>query len=135
MNSPAVDIASLLAGSGIGTLGMDLFASRLPGAPDTVTAVMSTASRQPQISTGVSTFKNIDRPNVQVLVRVPPGQQSAGYAKAETVKNILHGKGVFVSGGARYISTLAVSDIGELGTDEKGRPVYSINFAIERSTT
>lgn len=134
MNQPSADIAAILATNNYGTVGTDIFVTKLPDLPDKLIVVSSTTSREPEISTNDSSgFNNIDKPNVQVLIRVKPGQNTGGYAIADTIKTLLHGKNNFTLNGARYISILALSDIGELGVDEKLRPVFSINFRIERS--
>lgn len=134
MNQPSSDIADILATNNLGTVGTDIFSTKLPAMPDKLIAVSTTTSREPEISSKDSTgFNNIDCPNVQVLIRVKPGQNAAGYAIADTIKTLLHGMKNFTLNGAKYISVLALSDIGELGVDEKFRPVFSINFRIERS--
>lgn len=133
MNSPALDIAGFLATNACGTVGSSIFVTRLPDTPDQVILVSSQTSLSPVVSTGTSTFMNTDRPNIQVLIRANINQNSAGYTLAEKVKNALHGKGPLTLNGTRYHSIFAISDIMELGVDEKLRPVFSVNFRVERS--
>ena len=135
MNSPAYDIAALLATNNLGAVGTSIFRTRMPDSPDELIFVSSTVSGAPEISTGSagSRFNNIDKPHVQVLIRANVNKNSTGYATAVSVKNLLHGIAPFTLNGSRYISILAISDIAELGVDAKLRPVFSINFRIERS--
>jgi len=135
MNSPAIDIAGYLATKSIGTVGSTIFVSKLPDSPDALVLITSQTSREPSVSTSGtgSSFTNIDRPNIQALVRANIGQNSTGYAKALAVKEALHGMGPFTLNGSKYHSIFAMSDVGDLGVDEKLRPVFSINFRVERS--
>ena len=137
MNSPAVDIANLLAANGFGTYASTIFASRVPDSPDVVMVVSSVTAREPMLATGktAGTFLDTARPNVQVWLRDKAGQNAAGYNRAAAVRKFLHGKSSFIVNGTRYHSVFALSDIGELGVDEKLRPVFSINFRMERSMT
>jgi len=135
MNSPAVDVAELLAANGFGALASTIFATRTPDSPDALLVVSSVTAREPVVATGrtAGTFLDTARPNVQVWIREAPGKNAEGYNKAILVRAFLHGKAPFFINGTRYHSMFALSDVGELGVDEKLRPVFSINFRMERS--
>lgn len=74
-------------------------------------------------------------PRLQVRIRGTAGGYLAAYAKAEEIKNALHGVTNTTINGTRYISMKATSDIGFLGYDERNRPLLSISFVMERTTT
>jgi len=75
------------------------------------------------------------RPTIQVLVRGPRGDYDAGYAMALDCMNELHAIADETIAGARYIMILASSDILFAGYDESHRPLFSVNFEIQRTTT
>lgn len=135
MNSPAVDIAYLLSLSPLISANL-ITISRVPSSPDKVLVVSCSTSREPQsVTSSTDDFSRIDKPNVQVYIRATAGQNEEGYELAEAVKNLLHGKRAFSVNDTQYHSIYALSDIAEIGVDEKLRPVFSINFRIERSKT
>lgn len=127
MNSPAVDIATILETYSIGTIGDDIHISALPDKPDACISVYDTGGFAPQ-----SSYK-YDYPTVQVRIRGTIGGYVTGYSKAESIKNLLHDLHGQSWGVSWYIGVWAMSDILFLGHDDKNRPEFSVNFRIHRT--
>ena len=82
----------------------------------------------------------IERPGLQILVRGDSILSTSGaYQAAETVswaaKNALHGYTGQSSSGAAWIVGIWAESAGHIGFDEERRPMFSLNFRIERSRT
>ncbi len=123
-------MAEYLEDQSIGTVGTDIFVSRLPDKPDVATALIATEGAATQFFSGAL---KIERPNLQVLHRNKMGANADGYDTVKDIFDTLNGLSNYsVTSSARYIHVFSISDIGELGTDSKGRPLWSVNFRIER---
>lgn len=110
-----------------GTLDRQVALIRGPGLPD----LGGTSSGRAEV----------ERPTLQVLVRgLKQNEASSAYEDAAelavAVKNALHGHvGVSSSGGTHYVGIWHQNGPAWLGADESGRPVFSMNFRVERSKT
>lgn len=126
-SSPAEDILTILS-SNYGTLGVDLFANEEPNDPDNVVTVYDTgSSRAPLLD---STY---EYPTVQVRVRRRLGNTLAGKQKARDLMNYLHGY-VGAVGSVQYTMIKVVNGPIPLGNDDKGRPRFTFNLEIQRTT-
>lgn len=131
MNSPAVDISTILAS--VSSLGLteatNLFINKMPNKPDICVAVMDSPGDAP-----LPTIERYERPSVQILVR---GKKNTGFANAystaENIKLQLHTYSNQTVGGTRYIGIWAETDILPLGNDDNDRPELSMNFRIHRT--
>ena len=130
MNSPAVDIANILAASpfSYGIVGTDLFVSREPLAPVNCTTVYDTGGFEPESASEV-----YDRPTI--MVRIRNSSYTAGYAKVQAIKTTLHKLHETISGGTRYVAIWAQSDILFIGYDDSNNALFTINFRIHRTAT
>jgi hypothetical protein len=131
MNSPAKDIATILesSSSALGlVLGTDLFVFEEPSSPDEVVTIYDTG--------GIAPHPNYEylSPSVQIRVRGKKFDTQGAYTICEGIRNVLHGLINQIIGGARYVQILAMGDIISLGFDENNRPVYTVNFEINRVT-
>ena len=130
MNSPSEDVKDILENAGVGTLANDLFVGKEPIADQTQDAVVTiydTGGSAPEVAA------SIGHPSVMVRIRGAKGGYREAYTKAESVKTALHGLNNESWGSARYIQILAQSDILFNGFDEKDRPIFTINFSIQRT--
>ena len=129
MNSPAVDIATILQTAGVGTIGTDLFVSGQPADPNACVTVIDTGGFPPE-----SNYR-YDYPTVQVLIRGVKNTYITTYAVAESVKTTLNGyANTEVDSEVTMVGVWAMGDIMALGTDERERPLFSVNFRMQRQT-
>lgn len=131
MNSPSVDIGTMLVNDLGLILGLNLFISKTPTSPDKCVTVIDSGGYNPSLP--LSKIEVIDNPAVQILVRGNKQNYLEAYALLEEIKRYLHGKSQHTVGLTRYIIILAESDILSLGYDDNNRPLLSCNFLINRT--
>ena len=130
MNSPAQDIADILTDEGIGTIGTDLFCFEQPTVPDSCITVIDSGGFPPEAQ------YRYDYPTVQILVRGARNGYRDAYAVAENIKTTLNGKGeTDIDSVYHIVGIWAMSDIMPLGNDTSDRPLFSLNFRLQRTTT
>lgn len=128
MNSPAQDIATLLANAGLGTKGIDIFNGSL-------------ADTQKTLAIGITDtggFDNvysvdIEKPTVQIRVRGPKFDDV--YAKVTAINSEISEAVDAIIGTTRYIHILQNGQPMNLGLDKNKRFNYVLNFRMERTTT
>lgn len=129
MNSPAVDIATILVLSSSAaslTEGVDLFISKEPTTPNATVTIFDTGGFEPASSTERNDF-----PTIQVRVRSTT--YVLAYEKMELIKSVLHKFTSQNIGGTVYQGIWASSDIISLGYDGNDRPTLTLNFRIHRT--
>jgi hypothetical protein len=135
LNSPAKDIASILNGvSSLAlTLSTDLFHARMPeGATfQNVVGVFDNGGGGPLLAME-RTYSDYYYPSVSVRVRNT--DYDTGYVQAFDIMNYLHGQSGIVESGTLYTLIRAENDPQLLGYDENDRPVFVINFEVQRRT-
>lgn len=128
MTSPAQDIRVLIDGdSSLGLVfGTDLFVGDMPESPDACVALFDTGGSSPDPN-------KYFRADVQVLVRGTVGSYSETYAVTETILLLLHEYYGTPSGSTYYYSVVWASGVPfYIGVDESNRPLFSLNFRIQR---
>lgn len=129
-NSPANDIATMLANDGIATIGTDLFVGREPDKTGQTITVFDTGADQPaEPKWGRDYF------TVQVRVRGTPRDYDATWTKADTVKNRLHSRPAETIDGIVYAGVWALGDLIFLTYDESERPIVVGNYRTIREHT
>lgn len=128
MASPQDDIATLLENAGValkgpGT-GWRLFIGGLPSSPDSVVGVERSGGLAPNPKYA------LDFPQIQVVVRGPPGETQSVDAKAEEVKRALLGIPPQTGAFGEIWGITMLSDIAPLGRDEQDRKMVSLNFQL-----
>lgn len=131
MNSPSVDIGTMLVTDLGLILGSTLFISKTPPSPDKCVTVTDTGGFDPGLT--LNRTEVFDSPSVQVLVRGNKQNYLEAYALLESIKRYLHGKSQYTIGLTRYIIILAETDILSLGYDDNSRPLLSCNFLMNRT--
>jgi len=128
MNPPSEDIVEILEQSsvGIGTFATDLFLHQMPDTPDACISVHDTGGFDPEPH-------DYNKPTVQVRVRGDKMGYLDAWNQAEDIKDALHELTNETFGGTRYIQIMMQGDILDIGDDEKGRPVLTLNFLVHRS--
>lgn len=124
MNPSSVDIKDYLESFAIASFGTDLFISKMPDSPDLCICLYDTAGEAPD--------PTMEIPHLMVHIRGGEGQYITGYAKAKEVFDALSGLSNEELGSTHYVGVWAISDITSLGYDDKNRPLFSMNFRIER---
>ena len=128
MNSPAVDIAGILATAGVGTISTDLFVSEQPKTPDECVTVFDTGGFPPESN---YVYR---KPTVNVRVRGKRGGYRNAYAVAKSIVDALHDKtNEDIDSANRIIAIWCMGDIIALGKDDDERPLLSVNFRIHRT--
>lgn len=124
-------IASLLQTLGKGIMGTSLFVNKEPDRveiQDNVVTVYDTpAHRPPELG------YNWEYPSIQVRVRRKPGNWQAGKLFVLGLMGALHGY-VGTIGSVKYHLVRVVNGPIPLGEDERGRPRWTFNCEINRST-
>jgi len=136
MQAPSVDIADILESSAVGagtikaSSGWSIHVSIIPddsNTPDTVIGLFDYGGGQP-----IANY-TYDYPQVQVRIRGAKAGYQVAWAKANEVKEALHGLTNETWNSTRYIQILCTSDIMFIGYDKNHRPMFSINFSIHRT--
>jgi hypothetical protein len=131
MNSPAVDIQSYLASlSGLGlTIGDNLHSSDMPDSPDFCVSVYDTGGEfgDPRY--------NFDIVRIQIRFRGDPGDYRSIYDLALSIQRTLDGASSLQIGGTKYIAIYLMTAFQFIGYDSKKRPLATMNFRINRTTT
>ena len=117
-------IATLLQTNGVGTLGTNLFVSRLPDNIDSCVGVFDTGGLIPNIDIPLG------EPTFQVYIRAV--SYEAGKTKLDAVRALLHRRmnQVVITGGTYAYYIYAMSEGGHVGQNERGQDEFSINFKI-----
>ncbi|MBW2030730.1 MAG: hypothetical protein JRJ31_16830 [Deltaproteobacteria bacterium] len=129
MNPPSEDIKDILEQSsvGVGTFGTDLFIGREPDSPNDCVTIYDTGGQEPVMN------YTYDYPTVQIRVRGSRMGYKAAWTKANSIKEALNGLTNETWNSTRYIQIEAMGDPLFLGYDKEQRPVFVINFSIQRT--
>lgn len=137
MNSPSVDIASMLeaAGdsSGIGdagamVVGTDLFIAREPALPRDTVTIFDTPGFPPWL--GLAGETGYEYPSIQIRVRNK--DYRAGWRLIEEIKDSLHGRHGETWNGTLYTIIYCSSGPALLDWDDNGYCRLVVNFNIQR---
>jgi hypothetical protein len=132
MNAASKDIAlNILDGeSSLGlTYATDLFYSRLPADPAVCVSVQDNVGSGPTLSLKQST-SNYHYSSVNVQIR--DIAYDSGYETAQKIVELLHGLHGQTISGTKYLLIRSLDDVGLLYYDENDRPVFSVNFEVQR---
>lgn len=104
----------------LGTVGTDIFVSKMPPDTDNCFAVYDTSGLPSD------PYLPIRQPTLQIVVRNT--SYTTGKAKIEAVRKALHQLANFTQDSIYFYMILANSDGGYIGQDANGRHEFSINF-------
>lgn len=122
-DSPAKVASSLLSSTVVG--GVSTWTLRIgymPDTPDKIVLFTDSGGQNP------NPRWRIDYPTFQVRVRAPADGYAEAYSKAREVRDVLLGLDSQTIGTDRWVSLIVLGDIGFMGSDESGRPEFSVNF-------
>jgi len=130
MNPASEDIKDYLESSAValGTFGTDLFIGQMPATPDVCIVIVDTAGFRPELN------YEWERPGIQILVRGELGSYLTTNNSAKAVYTALHGICNETINTAVYKLIRAVSTPIYIGEDDNKRPLFSLNFEIQRSS-
>ena len=126
---PSAEIKDLLAAQGLGVFAEDIFVGKQPVSPDQCITVIDSGGFTPESG------YTLDNPTVQILVRGAKDAYVSAWNKAQQIKVYLHNysEASPQSDNSRIIGIWAMGDILFIEWDESNRPVFSINFRIQRT--
>ena len=136
MSSPAKHLRDYLVAQAVSTDATTFDGGDTPASPDELTVVRDTPGLVPQEFMGSTA--SLDQHGVQVLVRA--ASKDAGvlrvWAAYRSLKRITHQ----TLSGTRYVSVTPITPPFALGRDEAGitsagspgRPMWSVNFLVQR---
>lgn len=129
MEAPSVDMKDVLESSSValGTFGTDLFVGTMPPDPDDNITLRDTPWRPSELN------YELEMPGIQILIRGKKGTYNDVYTKAKAVHTALHGYQDTING-ARYLVVAAAHTPFYVGEDKSSRPLFSINFEVQRTT-
>lgn len=128
MTSVARDVAGYLAGEGLGAVGGSaqwaLYIGKEPLQPDDAVTIYDTGGP----------FDNPDGPyySPTIQVRVRSHSYDDGYTRAEAIRDQLIIPTARVIGGWLYTGFWLLSDVVKIGTDDKNRELFTVNFQSRR---
>jgi hypothetical protein len=128
MSSAADDFRIILDdNSGVGlSFGTDMFVGAMPDAPDECISIIDTGGQEPDKGP-------YEKATVQIMIRAGVGEYLVGYNLAKDVQRVLHEYcGKPDSGSFYYTGIWTTGEPFYLGTDAKGRPLFSLNFRYQR---
>lgn len=128
MANPAEIAKDLLVAAGVGTFGSQsgwgIFVSKEPTSPDTTVTVYNTGGLAPNPKW------LLDFPSIQVRVRGAANGFVAARQKAQDAKDALLGIPSQDVGPDRLVAINGISDVADIGYDEKERPLFTVNFSL-----
>lgn len=128
MSSPAQDLRYVLeADSSLDlSFGTNLFVGEMQNSLASAVVLLDTGGYSPDPGPYY-------KPTLQVIVRAASGEYASGYTLAESIRSCLHEyTGQPDSSTMEYTGVWSIGDPMYLGTDESGRPLFSLNFRIHR---
>jgi len=129
MNPPSEDIKDIITQSGgAGTFGANVFIRNEPSRPDDCVTIYDTGGFPADLAT------DLYLPTVQIRVRGRVGGYKTAWEKAKLIKDILHGIHNEVWNATRYLLISAMGDILNIGKDDRGRPVFTLNLSTMRTS-
>lgn len=133
MNPTSKDIAKIIEDSGLFTLdqGHNLFYSRLPSQPQNCVAVADNPGGEPMLTLDKDTS---DYYYSSVTVYVRDVSYDEGYTLVFQIMQYLHAQSQIVIGTTYYALIRALSDPQLFGYDDNDRPVFLVNFEVQRRT-
>jgi len=131
MNPATIDIKDLLeAESDLGLMFQtNLFVNEMPDKPDACVCVYAGPGRPPEPQ------HDYKKPAVQVRIRGAKGDPDTAHRLGESILRSLHQTTNHSAGGARYLGIWARTDVNFVGFDDNHRPLFTVNFDTERTTT
>ena len=129
MNSVAEDFKDRLVSQSVATFATDLFVGTMPDSPDLCLVIRDTAGFKPE-----SRYE-WKRPGAQIVVRGAEGGYRAAYTLIKAAYDALHAQNNLTINSTVYKLIEAAHEPIYLGEDDKERPMFSLNFEVQRAAS
>lgn len=129
MNLSSEDIKDMLLSSAAAldmTFGTDLHIGSMPDSPNACVAIYDTSGSDPDGN------RAYFYPHIQVRVRGAVGGYRAAGMLARSIQGYLKERHNETWNSTAYVGIWAMGDILFVGHDEKNRPIFSVNFRLQR---
>jgi len=125
------ELADYLSTGGLGTLGTDLFLSRLYEAPDFQTVLYETSSMAPtRAMRGSAGQAVVENAGLQIVVRGAQDDYAAARLRANDIWRRLDGAGDLTLNGVRYLWIASRQSPFLMMRDANGRPLVACNYDV-----
>lgn len=114
------DLLNYAEAQGLGTIGVNLFASRTPQNPDNCMSISLSGGPAPD------RYLPTANPTFQVLIRTKEYDQGA--ERMAAVRSVFHRKANIMMGSTYVYYTALTAEGGPIGNDTEGRELFSLNF-------
>lgn len=128
MNAASRDIKDRLVAQGIGVYGTTIFLGFMPDSPDKCICISDGPPLSPELN------YEWERPGLQILCRNKIGLYEECEAYARSIYDILHGQNNLTINSTVYKLIKATQTPFYVGKDDSNRPVFSMNFEIQRAS-
>ena len=130
------EISAYLVTNSIGTSGTasangwSIYLGKMTAAPDRQIGLFEYGGLPSELTHD----KAMDEyPSLQIRVRAEQNGYSTGIAKAVAIRALLHGLSNTTLTSTKYKLIRAMNSPAYIGTDDKGRPEWTINFQIVKA--
>ena len=130
MNPTSEDIKDHFESSdvGLGTFVVDMFIGIMPETPDTCICLIDSSGFKPEAR------YNWERPGLQILVRDKIGNYKQCFTKIKDAVTALHGITNLTINNHIYKCIVAAHEPLFIGLDQNNRPMFSVNFEVQRTS-
>ena len=122
-------IGDFLVTNGSGTLGTNLFLSKMPATPDYCIAVYEYEGMSPVESMGSAAY-DIDKPRIQIIVRGARDDYPTARNGLKTIRDAVAGITNTTISSTKVLRVMSIGSILPLGLDDKERPRLVANFQV-----
>lgn len=124
-------VGNYLVAQGQGTLGTNLFLSRMPETPDACVCIYEGEGGMPEFTMG-STI--LDNPAIQIIVRGTREDYVTARDKAQTIRLLLASVANQTLSGVTVLRIAPIGSVLPMGLDKNDRPMISTNYRAIVST-
>jgi hypothetical protein len=125
------DLATRIATTISGTVGTDIFKSKMPALPDAAVALRETGGLAPEKRFGTKGIE-WERPAVQIVVRGAPGDYETARTTSQTIFEDVSKIETEDLSGTRYYMSDPLQEPFGLTIDEQDRPTVSFNIIFTK---
>ena len=125
------DLATRIATTISGTVGTNIFKSKMPVTPDAAVALYETGGLAPEKRFGTKGIE-WERPAVQIVVRGAPGDYQTARTTSQTIFEDVAKIETEDLSGTRYYLSDPLQEPFELAVDKQERPTLAFNVILTK---